>query len=97
MSTFCFYIDPCSQNSAKFRFTIIQVLCSNLFASGTFLQSGSTDILVLCETNLKDAIVCSNFSVRDYLPLSQKDSASHLHGLTVYVKKRTSFCMLDIP
>ena len=28
-----------------------------------------------------------NFSVREYLPLIQKDSIIHMHGLAVYVKK----------
>ena len=28
-----------------------------------------------------------NFSVRGYLPLIQKDSITHMHGLAVYVKE----------
>ena len=26
-----------------------------------------------------------------YLPLTQKDSSTHMHGLTVYVKERLAF------
>ena len=40
----------------------------------------SPDILALCETNLDDS---GNFSVRDYLPLIQKDSTTHINGLVV--------------
>ena len=32
-----------------------------------------------------------NFSVRGYLSLTQKDSATHMHGLTVYVKEQLPF------
>ena len=28
-----------------------------------------------------------NFSVRGYLPLIQKDSSTHMHGLAVFVKE----------
>ena len=91
MFTFCFCISPCSETSAKLRFTNIQGVCSNFFACETFLESSSTDILGLCETNLEDPIGSSNFSVRGYLPLVQKDSLTYMLGLTVYVKERLSF------
>ena len=55
-----------------------------------FLELNS-DILTLCETNLGDSIDSGNFSVRGYLPLIQKDSNSHMHGLAVYVKKGIPF------
>ena len=32
-----------------------------------------------------------NFSMRDYLPLIQKDSSTHMHGLAVYVKEGLPF------
>ena len=32
-----------------------------------------------------------NFSVRGYLPLIQKDSSTHMHGLAVYVKEGLPF------
>ena len=46
---------------------------------------------LLCETNLDDSIGSSNFSVRGYLPLIRKDSSTHIHGLTVYVKEELPF------
>ena len=45
----------------------------------------------LCETNLDDSIDSGNFSVRGYLPLIWKDSITHMHGLTVYVKEGLPF------
>ena len=51
------------------------------------LESNSSDILALWETNLDDSIDSSNFSVRGYLPLNRKDSATHMHGLVVHVKE----------
>ena len=57
----------------------------------SFLESNSPDILALCETNLDDSIDSGNFSVRGYLPLIQKDSTTHMHGLAVYVKERLPF------
>ena len=53
----------------------------------SFLESNSPDILAQCETNLDDSIDPGNFSVRGYLPLIRKDSSTHMHGLTVYVKE----------
>ena len=91
MSTFCFCISPSSQTSVKYIFTNIQALCSIFFACERLLESSSPYILGLCETNLGDPIGFSNFSVRYYLPLVQKDSLTHMFGLTVYVKKWLSF------
>ena len=87
MSNFCLYINPCSPNSVKLRFIKIQGFCSNFFACEPFLESSSPDILALCETNLEDPIGSINFSVRSYLPLIRKDSVTHMHDLTVYVKQ----------
>ena len=42
--------------------------------------------------NLDDSIDSGNFSVRGYLPVIQKDSTTHMHGLAVYVKKGLPFC-----
>ena len=47
--------------------------------------------LALCETNLDGSIDSGNFSVRGYLPLIRKDSSTHMHGLTVYVKEGLPF------
>ena len=57
----------------------------------TFLESNSPDIFALCETNLDDSIDSGNFFVRGYLPLIQKDSSTHMHGLAVYVKEGLPF------
>ena len=57
----------------------------------SFLESNSPDILALCETNLDGSIDSGNFSVRGYLPLIQKDSSTHIHGLAVYVKEGLPF------
>ena len=80
-----------SHNSLKLSFTNIRGLLSNFVDCESFLESNSPDILALCETNLDDSIDSGNFSVRGYLPLIQKDSSTHMHGLTVYVKERFPF------
>ena len=46
-------------------------------------------LLPLCETNLEDSIDCSNYSVRGYLSLIQKDPATYLHDFAVYVNEGT--------
>ena len=57
----------------------------------SFLESNSPDILALCETNLDDSIDSGNFSLRGYLPMIQKESSTHMHGLAVYVKEGLPF------
>ena len=78
-------------NSLKLSFTNIQGLRSNFVDCKSFLESNSPDIIVVCETNLYDSIDSGNFSVRGYLPLIQKDSSTHMHGLAVYVKEVLPF------
>ena len=78
-----------SHNSLKLSFTNIRGLHSNFVDCESFLGSNSPDILALCETNLHDSIDSGNFSVRDYPPLTRKDS--NAHGLAVFVKERFSF------
>ena len=78
-------------NSLKLSFRNIWGLRSIFLVCKSFLESNSPDILALCETNLDDSIDSGNFSVRGYLPLIQKDSSTHMHGLTVYVKERFPF------
>ena len=80
-----------SHNSLKLSFTNIRGLRSNFVGCESFLEPNSLDILALCETNLDDSIDSGNFSVRGYLPLIQKDSGTHMHGLTVYVKEGLPF------
>ena len=74
-------------NSLELSFTNIQGLRSDFADCESFLESNSPDILALCETNLDDSIDSGNFSVRGYLPLIQKDSSTHIHGLAVYVRE----------
>ena len=78
-------------NSLKLSFTNIWGLHSNFVDCDSFFESNSPDILALCETNLDDPIDSGNFSVRGYLPLIQKDSSTHMHGLAVYVKEGLPF------
>ena len=78
-------------NSIKLSFTNIRGLRSNFVECESFLESSSPDILALCETNLDDPIDSGNFSVRGYLPLIRKDSITHMHCLTVYMKERLPF------
>ena len=73
-------------NSLKLSFSNIWGLHSNFVDSKSFLESNSSDILALHETNLEDSIDSGNFSMRGYLPLIWKDSGTHIHGLQVYVK-----------
>ena len=80
-----------SHNSLKLSFTNIWGLRSNFVDCESFLESNSPDILALCETNLDNSIDSGNFSVRGYLPLIRKDSSTHMHGLTVYVKEGLPF------
>ena len=80
-----------SHNSLKLSFTNIQALHLNFVDCEYFLESNSTDILALCETNLDDSIDSGNISLRGYLPLIQQDSNTHLYGLAVYVKERLPF------
>ena len=80
-----------SHNSLKLSFINIQGLLSNFVDCESFLQSNSPDILALFETNLDDSPDSGNFSVRGYLPLIQKDSSTHMHGLAGYVKEGLAF------
>ena len=80
-----------SPNSLKLGFTNIQGLGSNFVDCKSFLESNSPFILALCETNLDNSIDSGNFSVRGYLPLIQKDSSTHMHGLAVYGKEGLPF------
>ena len=78
-------------NSLKLSFMNTGGLHSNFVDCESFLGSKSPDILALCETKQDDSIDSGNFSVRGYLPLIRKDSSTHMHGLTVYVKEGLPF------
>ena len=72
-------------------FANIWALHSIFFYCESFLESNSPDILALSEANLDDSIDSGNFSVRSYLPLIRKNSSTHMHGPTVYVKEGIAF------
>ena len=79
-----------SHNSLK-----LKGLRSNFVDCESFLESNSCDILAL-DANLDDSIDSGNVSVRGHLPLIQKDSTTHMHDLTVYVKEGLLFAW-DLP
>ena len=78
-------------NSLKLSFMNIRGLHSNFINCESFLESNSSGILALCETNLDSSIDSGNFFVRGYLPLIWKGSSTHMHGLTVYMKEGLPF------
>ena len=77
-------------NSLKLSFANIWGLCSDLVDCKSFLWSNSPSFL-LCERDLDDSTDSGNFSVRGNLPLLRKDSSTHMHGLTVFVKEGIPF------
>ena len=80
-----------SHNSLKLSFTNIRDLRLNFVDCKFFVGSNSPDILALCATNLDGSIDSGNVSVTGYLPVIRKDSSTHMHGLTVYVKEGLPF------
>ena len=80
-----------SYNSLKLHFTNIWGFHSNFVDCESFLESNSPDIIALCESNLDGSIDSGNFSARRYPTLIWKESSTHMHGLTVYVKERLPF------
>ena len=81
-----------SLKSLDVFFSNIRGLRSNFSSVESFLLQKSPDLLALCETNLKSDICSSDFQVDGYLPLIRKDSASHMLGLGVYVRKNVPVC-----
>ena len=65
-----------SHNSLKLSFMNIRDLQQDFADCKTFLESNSTGIPALCETNLNDSTDSGNFSMRGYLLLIQKDSGT---------------------
>ena len=78
-------------NSLKLSFMNTRGLRLNFVDCQSFLESNSPDILALCETNLDDSTDSGNFCIIGYVPLIQKDSSTHINGLTVYVKEGLPF------
>ena len=77
-----------SHNSLKPSFTNIEGLPYDFSGWESFIESNYPGILVLCQTNLEDSTDYSNLPVRSYLPITQKDSATDMHGLAVYLKEK---------
>ena len=55
------------RNFLKLSFTNIRDLRSNFVEFESFLESNSSDLLALCQTNLDDSVDSDNFSVKSYL------------------------------
>ena len=85
-----------SQNSLKLSFTSIQCPCWSFVTCAYVFQSNSSDIVALCETKGDDWNESSKFSVRAYLPLIWKDSATHINGFVFYMKEGLPFSG-DVP
>ena len=81
----------CHTSSPKRSFDNIRGLGSIFFGCESLLESKSPDTLSLFETNLDDSIGSVSFFMRVYLPLIQKGSVIHMHGLAIYVKEGLSF------
>ena len=79
------------QNSLKLIFRNISGLHSNFVECECFFESNSHGIFALCETNLDDLIDSFNFSVRGYLSLVQKDSATHVMCISLIRLTRYHF------
>ena len=76
-----------NHRTLKHSFTNILGFHSNIAEYESFFDLNAPDILALCERNLNDSIDSGNFSVRGYLRLIQKGSATHVNGLAVFVKE----------
>ena len=63
-----------SHDSLNLRLTDIQHLCLNFVGCESFLESNSSDMLAVYETDLKDSIDSSSIFVRGYLSLIGKDT-----------------------
>ena len=86
-----------SHNSLKLTVMNIGGLRSNFVDCESFIESNSSNLLALYETNLDDSVDSGSFSVRGDLRLIRKDSSTHMYGLAVYVKEGLPFvCDLSL-
>ena len=69
----------------------IQILLNGNLSLNQTLLTFLRHYITLCETNLDDTTDSGNFSVKDYLSIIQKDSVTHIHVLTVYLKEGLPF------
>ena len=79
LTAYLSYFNLFLTQSLKLSFRNIRGLRSNFVKSESF------------SSNLDDSIDSGNFSVTSYLPLTQKDSITHMYGLAVYVKEGLPF------
>ena len=77
-----------SHDSLNLRLTDIQHLCLNFVGCESFLESNSSDMFAVYETDLKDSIDSSSIFVRCYLSLIGKDT---LLKCIAYVKEGLAF------
>ena len=71
-------------SSLKSSFTNIWGLRTSFVECESFLESNSPNSLALCVANLNESNCSGSLSVRGYLPLIRKVSATHMHVLAVY-------------
>lgn len=83
----CKLINFETHNSLELSFSDLRGFCCNFVRCESFLEWDSPNVLALCETNLNNSNDSSNFSVRGYLPLIQKDSFTHMHDMSVDAKE----------
>ena len=62
-----------------------------MFIANLSLNQTLLTFLLCVRQTLDDSIDSGNFSVRGYLPIIPKDSSTHMHSLTVYVKEGLPF------
>ena len=74
-----------SNRCCKRKKDVNQITLITLINQITFKADSLRPSLEFC------SIESGNFSVRGYLPLIRKDSATHMLGLVVYVKKGLHF------
>ena len=66
---------------------VIQITFIQILLILNISLNQTLDVLALPETDQDDWIDSGNLSVKGYLPIIQKDSSTHMHGLAVYVKE----------
>ena len=74
-----------SPKPLNISYTNIRGLRTNFKDLQAYMSDNKPDILALCETNLHEGILDSDFLIQGYLPIHRKDS-THMHGLGVYVR-----------
>ena len=65
-------------NSLGLSLTNIRGFRSSFVLCESLLESNSLNIFSLCQINIENPFHSSNFTMKGYLPLIQKDSVTHL-------------------